>query len=138
MCSLALIDARSLMRARALLVAAGVHQAALREIGQQRERLALQDRHLRLDQFAKIMRQDARAQPDGDALRAEHEQQRQLGGQRDRLFVAPVVAGDELGELVVENLLAREVGQAALDVARGRRRVARVQMLPKFPCPSMR
>ncbi len=131
---LRLDDRAQLDLARALGVAAGVHDAALREIGQQRERFALEDGDLRLDQLAEIVRQHARAQAHGDAFRAEHQQQRQLGGQRDGFLVAPVVAGDRLGELVVENLVAREVGQAALDVARGRRRVAGVDVA-EVPLP---
>ena len=44
--------------------------------------------------------------------------QRQLAGQGDRLLVAAVVAGHELGDLVVEHLRARQFGQPALDVTR--------------------
>ena len=64
------------------------------------------------------MRQDAAREADRDALRAEHQRERQLGGERHRLLIAPVVAGDELRDLVVEQLLARELREAALDVAR--------------------
>ena len=80
------------------------------------------------------MRQHPRAQSDGDALRAEQQEERQLGRERDGFLIASVVAGDRLGEFVVENLVAREVGQAALDVARGRRRVARVDVA-EVPLP---
>ena len=61
------------------------------------------------------MREDM---PDRDALGAEHEQQRQFAGQGDGLLVAAVVAGHELGDLVVEHFRARQLGQAAFDVTR--------------------
>ena len=44
--------------------------------------------------------------------------ERQFAGQRDRLLVAAVVAGNEIGDLVVEDFGARQFGQAAFDVAR--------------------
>ena len=47
-----------------------------------------------------------------------------LQGRRHRLLVAPVVAGNEIGQLVVENFRAREFRQPALDVTRRRGRVA--------------
>jgi hypothetical protein len=47
-----------------------------------------------------------------------------FAGEGDRLAVAAVVAGHELGDLVVEQLRARQLGQAALDVARRRGGVA--------------
>ena len=104
--------------ARAVLVAAGVHEAAGLEVGQALERLLLEDGDLGLEQLGEVVRQDARGHAHGDAFGAEHEQQRQLAGQGDRLLVAPVVAGHELGDLVVEHLRARQLGQPALDVAR--------------------
>ena len=61
---------------------------------------------------------------DGDAFRAEHEQQRQFAGQGDRLLVAAVVAGHEIGDLVVEKFRARQFGQPAFDVAGRGGRVA--------------
>ncbi len=65
------------------------------------------------------MRQNARGHPHRDAFGAEHEEQRELAGQGDGLLVAAIVAGDELGDFVVEQLRARELRQPALDVARG-------------------
>jgi hypothetical protein len=44
--------------------------------------------------------------------------------QRHRLLVTSVVARDELGELVVENFVARQFGEPAFDVTGSRRRVA--------------
>jgi hypothetical protein len=55
---------------------------------------------------------------DGDAFRAEHEQQRQFAGQGDRLLVSSVVTGNEIGDFVVENFRARQFREAAFDVAR--------------------
>src|SRR6185437_5675870 len=81
----------------AVLVIAGIHQAASRKVRQALERFLFENRDLGLKQFGKIVRQDARGQTDGDAFRAEHERERQFAGQGDRFLVASVVAGDELG-----------------------------------------
>ena len=51
-----------------------------------------------------------------------------LGRQHDRLLAAAVVAGDEAGQLVIEELRAGQLGQPALDVARGGGRVAGEQV----------
>jgi hypothetical protein len=72
----------------------------------------------RLQELGEVVRQDAGRHADGDALGAEHEQHRELRGQDDRLLLAAVVAGDELGEGLVEERVERELGQPALDVAR--------------------
>ena len=111
--------------AGAVLVAARVHEAAGLEVGQALEGLLLEDGDLRFQQLGEVVRQDARGHAHGDAFGAEHQQQRQLAGQGDRLLVAPVVAGHEVGDLVVEHLVARQLGQAALDVARRGGEVAR-------------
>ena len=111
-------------RAFAVLVIARVHQAAGRKIRQALERLFFENGDLRFEQFGKIVRQNPRAQADGDAFRAEHEHERQLAGQRDRLLVAAVVAGNKIGDFVVEKFRARQFGQAAFDVTRGGGRVA--------------
>ena len=102
----------------AVLIIPRVHQAAGGEVWQAFERLVLQDRNLRLQQLGEVVRQQPRRKADGDALGAKHERQRQPAGQRDRLLVAPVVAGHELGQLVVEELFPRERREPALDVTR--------------------
>jgi hypothetical protein len=48
------------------------------------------------------MRQNSRRHPDRDAFGPEHQQQGQFARQHDRFFIAPVVAGDEIGDFVVE------------------------------------
>ena len=96
--------------ARPVLVAAGVHEAAGLEVGQTLERLFLEDSNLRFQQLGEIVRQDARGHADRNAFGAEHEQQRQLAGQGDGLLVAAIVARHKLGDLIVEHLLARQLG----------------------------
>ena len=108
----------------AVLIFAGVHEPAGREIGQQFERLFLQDGNLRLEQLGKIVRQNLARHAHRDALGAEHQKQRQFRRQRDRLLVAPVVARHEFGQVIIEDFRAREFGEPALDVSGRGRRVA--------------
>ena len=63
------------------------------------------------------MRENSRRHADGDALRAQHQHDRQLRGQEDRLLLTAVVARLELREALVEEGLASERRQPALDVA---------------------
>ena len=111
-------------RAFAVLIIARVHQAAGRKIRQAFERLLLENRDLRFEQLREIVRQNARAQTDRDAFRAEHEVERQFARQRHRLLVAPVVARNEIRDRVIENFRAREFRQPALDVTRRGGRIA--------------
>ena len=109
-------------RAFAVGVIARVHQAAGREIGQALERLLLENRDLRFEQFGKIVRQESctdrpTAMPSVPSMSISGSLRRQ----RDRLLVAAVVARNELGELVVEDLVARQFGQPAFDVTRSSR-----------------
>ncbi len=92
--------------------------------GTSAEALAAQDLHLRLEQLAEVVRQDGGGHAHRDALGAEHQHHRHLGGQRLGLLAAAVVARQRAGQRGVEQHLLRERGQAALDVARGGRAVA--------------
>ena len=74
------------------------------------------------------MREDASRQAYRDALGAQHQQQRQLAGQGDRLHVAAIVAGDERGQVFVEDFFARQVGESTFNVSGGRRAVAGVDV----------
>jgi hypothetical protein len=105
--------------APAVVVLLGVHQAAGGKVGDDLEGAALEDGDLGFEQLDEVVGQDAGGQADRDALGTEHEEERQLAGQRDRLLVAAVVGRNELGELVVEQLRPRQFGQARLDVAGG-------------------
>ncbi len=71
------------------------------------------------------MRGDGGGETYGDAVDAQHQAQGDLGGQEDRLFVAPVVARDVLGDFGREELFASQLGEAALDVTPGGSFVAR-------------
>ncbi len=106
-------------RAQAVLHAGGVHEPALREVREHLERLLAQGADLRFEQLREVVWQDARGKAHRDAVRAKHQEQRQFAGQEDRLLVAAVIAGHERGQCLVEDLLARKIGQPALDVTRG-------------------
>ena len=112
-------------RAFAIGVFARIHQSAGDKIRQTFERLLFENGNLRLEQFGKIVRQNARRHSDRNAFCAEHQEQRQFAGQRDRLFVASVVARNEFSDLVVENFVARQFRQTAFDVTRSGSRIAR-------------
>ena len=60
--------------AGAILVAAGIHEAAGLEIGQALERLLFENGDLGFEQLGEVVRQDARGHADRDAFGAEHEQ----------------------------------------------------------------
>ena len=111
-------------RAFAVLIIASVHQTASGEIWQTLERLFVEDCDLSFKQFGEVMGQNARCQTDCDPFRPEHERERQFAWQSDRLFVAPIVARNEIGNGIVENFRAGEFRQPALDVTRSRRRIS--------------
>ena len=111
-------------RAFAVLIIARIHQAAGQKIRQTLERLLLEDGNLRFEQFGKIVRQNPCAQTDRDAFRAEHEVEWQFARQRHGLLVATVVAGNEIGDRIIEHFRARQFRQPALDVTGSRRRIA--------------
>ena len=107
-----------------VVVLADIHEPAGGEVGEELDGLLLEDRDLRLEQLGEVVRQDLGRHADGDALGAGDQQDRELGRQDDRLFVATVVGRPVLGEGLVEEGLAGELGQPALDVARRRGAVA--------------
>jgi len=117
-----------------IVVCGGIHLAALRKIGQQREFPIPQVCDLRPPEFHGVVRQDARGHADGDALGPHHQHHRQLRRQEDRLAGSPVVAVDELGQVVIEQGLEGEGRQAAFDIAGSRRRVPG-QNAPEVPLP---
>ena len=98
------------------------------EVGQELELLAAQAGDLRLEHLHGIVREDLRAHAYRDSLRAHHEDDGDLGRERDGLFMAAVVGLDELGGLgIVEDVLGK-VGSATLYIARGGGFVARVEV----------
>ena len=114
----------------AVLVAGAVGEAAGGEVGEElRRRLGVpDDLDLGAQQLDEVVGEDVGRHADGDAVGAEHEEERELAGEQDRLLVAAVVARDVGGRLLVEDLVAREVREAALDVARGGGLVAGVDV----------
>ena len=114
--------------AEAVLVLAHVNDAAGLEVGVELERLLLDEGDLRLEELDEVVREDRRREAHGDAVRAHHEEERDLRGQEHGLLLAPVVVRHVVRGLGIEHFLAREVGEAALDVTRGGRGHARVEV----------
>ena len=116
---LGLDDRANLHFAETVLVVGRVHDAAQLEIREKRDGLFLDEVDLGFKQLDEVVRQDGGGEAHGNAVRAQHQQERYLGRQIDGLLLASVVVGHELGGLLVEHLLARKVGELALDVTRG-------------------
>ena len=124
------LDARTdLDSAKPLVVFADIHDPARLEIGHDvyGSRLLLRlldDLNLCFQQLDEVVRQNAGGQAHGDALGAEHQEQRELGRQGHRLLVASVVARNKVGQILVEQFVARQFGQTTLNISRRRRIVA--------------
>jgi hypothetical protein len=114
--------------APAIVVGGDVGDSALGKVGLDLDALAAQEVDLGAPQLHQVVGEDLRRHPDRDALDALHEDHGQLRGQAERLLVAPVVAGRELGERLVEEVLECQRREPALDVARRRRGVARQEV----------
>ena len=95
----------------------GVHLAAGDEVREQGGAgLLLEDGDLGLKKLDEVVGKDGGGEADGDTVDAEHEAEGDFGGEQDGLFVAAVVAGDVFGDFRGEELLAGELGEAALNV----------------------
>ena len=81
--------------------------------------MLFQDGNLGFEQFREIVRQNSRAQSDGDAFRAEHQRQGQFARQCHRFLVAAVVARNEIGDFIIKQFRAGQFSDAALDVTWG-------------------
>jgi hypothetical protein len=114
--------------AAAIVVLRDVHDAALWEVGVELEALALQQADLRLPELAQVVGQDPRGHANGDALDTQHQHHRQLHRQTYRLAAASVVAGNELGERLVEEGLEGQRREATLDVSSSSRGMTRDQV----------
>ena len=107
-----------------VVVLGDVDQAALEEVGVQLRPSARGGSRRASSSSMKLCGQDGGGHAHRDALGAEHEEHGHLGGQLARLLAPAVVAGDELGERLVEERLHGERREAALGVAGGRGLVA--------------
>ena len=67
--------------------------------------------------FAEVMGQDLCGQSDGDAFSALRQHQRELHGQRDRLFVSSVVRHFPVCRLGIEHRIQGELRQSGLDIS---------------------
>ncbi len=79
---------------------------------------------MRLQQFAEIVGKDLGRESDGDALGPKHQQHGDFARKTYRFLVAPIIAGDKFGQLIVEELRACQRGQATFDVPRGCRGIS--------------
>ncbi len=118
----------------ALLVFGHIHQPALLEIRVKLVFLAVQFGDLRFEQFDKVMRHDFGGHADRDPLRTQQQQRRDLDRQHHRLFFAPVVGFDEIGQVFVEQHLAPQRRQPRFDITR-RRRAVTGQDVAEVPLP---
>ena len=110
--------------AAAIVVFGNIHDAGGEEIGEALERTSFEDRHLGIDKLVEVVWQDAGGETDGDPLRSQHQDHRQLGGQRYRLAVAAIIGIDKLGDFRIEQDFMRQGRQPAFDITGGRGRIA--------------
>ena len=114
----------------AVVVARYVDEAAGDEVGQQLERLAAQIGYGGVENLVEIVGQNLGGKAHGDAFGTLGEQQGELGGQRDGLFFAAVVAEGPLGHLGVVEHVEGEGGETRFDVTAGCRRCAGEDVAP--------
>jgi hypothetical protein len=98
-----------------------LHQIVRRRLG------ILDDVQGGVDHLAQVVGRNVGGHAHGDALRAVDKEVGEAGGQDHRLFVGPVVVGDEVHRLLVDagQQLERQRGQPAFGVAHGRRSFVR-------------
>ena len=118
----------------AVVVLGGVHEPALLEVGEDLETFALERGYFGVEEFVEVVRQYGRGHTDRDTVAAEHQQTRHLRRQHHGFDLAPVVVGHEFRDVVVEERLVGELGQAALGVTPGgggtsRQNIAEVALL---------
>ena len=92
--------------------------------------LALQVADGGIAKLARIVGQDFGRETYGNAFGALCQEKRKLDGQRNRFFVAAVVAEFPLGSLGIEEHVEGEFGEARFDVTRSCGRVARQDVTP--------
>ncbi len=102
-----------------------VHQTARREIGIELERLVLQNRDLRLQQFREIVGEDVGSHTHRNAVRTHHQQRGDFAGKHHGLLVAPVIGIHVFRHRGIEKHLATEFAQAALDITPSSRGIPR-------------
>ena len=100
----------------AVLVLGNVHDPALKEVGIQGERFALEIGDLRLQHFHKVVGHDLGGGPDGDPVRPHDEEGGDLGGEHDRFHISAVIRINDLRDVPVEQDILRQRGQAAFDI----------------------
>ena len=114
-----LLDLRTdLHLAESVLVLGDVHDASELEIGKYLERLLLQDSDLGLKELDEVVRQNRSREADRDAVRAEHEEERDLRWKKDWFLLASVIVRHIRRSLAVEDLLARKFCETTFDVTR--------------------
>ncbi len=128
-----LLDLRAHLHAAAtgsVLVVAAICGAAGREVRVDREVLALENLHRRVDEFVEVVGQDLGGHPDGDSLGALRKQKGKTDRELGRLLVASVVGCHPVGHFRVEDDLLGESAKARLDVTWRRVAVAGEDVAP--------
>ena len=105
--------------AQAVLISGGVHDAPLRKIREHLEGLVLQDRDFRLEELLEVVGEDAGRDDHAHAVLPQHEECGDLRGEHHGLAIAPIVGIHVFGDRRVEEDLAPEGVEAALDVTPG-------------------
>ena len=103
-----------------VVIFADVHEPAGRKIGEEMERLALEAGHLGFHDLDGIVGQDAGGHAHGDALGAQDERHRDLGGEDHGLAGAAVVGVHVLCDVRAEQHLPGKRREPAFDVPRRR------------------
>ena len=112
----------------AVFVVGHVHHAAGGKVREHLEGLVLHVADLRFEQFDQVVGHDLRRHRRGDAFGALRQQQRDPHRQDDGLLVAPIVRFHKLGHLRIKDDLPGHGGQPALDIARRRRHITRIDV----------
>ena len=86
--------------------------------------------HSGINYLVEVVRQDLARQTHRDTLGALGEQQRELGGQCERLALAAVIGQAPVGHLGIIDRIQGEFAQAGLDVTAGSRTVAGEDVTP--------
>ena len=120
--------------ALAVVIAADVDAASRGEVGIELEGLAVEIGYGGVAELAEVVGKDLRRQTYGNAFASLCEQQRELDGERDGLFVAAVVGELPFGGLGIEHGVDGKLRQARLYISRGGRPVASEDVAPVALC----
>ena len=114
----------------AVIVVAHVDVASRLEVGIEVELLAAQVADGGVNDLVEVVGQDFARQTDGDTLGTLCEQQRELGGQGERLTLTSVIGHAPVGHFGVIDRIKGKFAQACLNITSGSRTVAGEDVTP--------